>query len=173
MRLSRSRGGNTLLRVRHTARAVAALDEIREVMDLATAEFHATAEQMRYLAACGCDEKTLRRYVRAVFAPGEADNEEAAKRIVARVAELAEAGRGAELSRGTLWGAYNGITEFISHERGRTADARVDSQWFGDGAKLLDRALQVALTFPRIDFRPPSSPAAPVVGGEPAGNPEE
>jgi hypothetical protein len=149
-----------LLRVRHTSRAVAALDEIRELMDLATAEFHATAEQMRYLASLGCDEKHLKRYVREVFAPGQGDDEDAARRIVGQVVPLFEAGRGAELAPGTMWSAFNAVTEFLTHKRGRTADARVDSQWFGDSAKLTERALDLALGAQRIRFRPPQSPAA-------------
>lgn len=56
-----------LLRVRHTKNATQALNEIREVMDLATATFSASAEQYRVLAEHGCDEKDLKRYVRIVW----------------------------------------------------------------------------------------------------------
>jgi hypothetical protein len=120
---------------------------------------------MRYLASLGCDELALKRYAREVFASGQGDNEEAAKRIVSQVVPLFEGGVGAELTRGTVWGAYNAVTEFVTHKRGRTEDARVDSQWFGDGAKLLDRALDVALGSQRIRFRPAKD--------APDGGPEE
>src|SRR5690606_10854332 len=69
--------------------------------------------------------------------------------ILGNVVPLFEGGRGAELSRGTLWGAYNAVTEYITHERGRSDDARVESAWFGEGARLARRALDVALEFAR------------------------
>lgn len=138
-----------LLKIRHRSGARDALERVREVIDLARGEFAATAEQLRQLARVGCDERTLRRYVREVFVPGAADAENVASRIVGNVVPLFEGGRGAELSRGTLWGAYNAVTEYITHERGRSDDARVESAWFGEGARLARRALDVGLEFAR------------------------
>lgn len=134
-----------LLRIKHTARATFAMDEIRALMDLTTAEFFATAEQLRFLARCKCSEEDLKRYVKEVFTPSE--KEEGAQRITGQVLPLFEGGRGAELSRGTWWGALNAATEFITHEQGRTQDARLDSQWFGRGAKLIERAREKAFAF--------------------------
>lgn len=67
-------------------------------------------------------------------------------RNVARCLELfGGSGRGAlhEGSNGTRWGLLNAVTEFVDHEQGRTADTRLDSAWFGDGAALKSRALEV------------------------------
>jgi phage/plasmid-like protein (TIGR03299 family) len=141
--------GSKLLKIKHRAGAKEALDKVRTVLDLARGEFVATSNQLRELARVGCDERTLRRYVREVFVPGAADAEGIASRIVAKVVPLFESGRGAELSRGTLWGAYNAITEHITHVRGRSADARVESVWFGEGARLAQRALDVGIEFAR------------------------
>jgi len=57
-----------------------------------------------------------------------------------------EQGRGQQLpaSRGTYWTAYNAVTEYLSHERGRTQDSRLNALWFGDGATMNQRALTVA-----------------------------
>lgn len=134
-----------LLRVRHTSRAITALDEVRKIMNLARTEFEATAEQFRFLAANGCDDATMRRYVREVFVPGKGNDEESSPRIVKAIEPLFEAGIGAEKTRGTFWGAYNAVTQFLTHDRGKDKDARVDNQWFGDSAKLIDRAFSVAL----------------------------
>jgi len=45
----------------------------------------------------------------------------------------------------TLWGAVNGVTYHVDHERGRTQDNRLDSAWFGDGDRLKRDAVRVAL----------------------------
>ena len=46
----------------------------------------------------------------------------------------------------TLWGAVNCVTEYTDHWRQtKTMDARIDRAWFGDGAKVKDRAWDEAL----------------------------
>lgn len=45
----------------------------------------------------------------------------------------------------TLWGAVNGVTYHVDHERGRTQDTRLNGAWFGAGDTLKRQAVQVAL----------------------------
>ena len=45
----------------------------------------------------------------------------------------------------TLWGAFNGVTYVIDHIKGRSADTRMNSAWFGAGATLKEKAWQKAL----------------------------
>ena len=56
-----------LIRVKHTKDVLENLANIREVMDLANAEFEATAEQYRLLARKSINQADLRRYVKKVF----------------------------------------------------------------------------------------------------------
>lgn len=37
---------------------------------------------------------------------------------------------------GTAWQLLNAVTEYVDHARGRGADTRLNSAWFGDGDKL-------------------------------------
>ena len=69
------------------------------------------------------------------------------KNIIDEIVGLAEAGRGNDLTsvRGTLWTAYNGVSEWLTYQRGRSGDNRLNSLWFGDGAALNKHALEVAL----------------------------
>lgn len=46
---------------------------------------------------------------------------------------------------GTLWQWLNACTEFIDHGRGRTADTRMNSAWFGAGDKFKSQAEAKAL----------------------------
>ena len=57
------------------------------------------------------------------------------------------AGRGNEMPSvsGTLWTAYNGVSEWLGYERGTSQGNRLNSLWFGDGASLNRRALEAAL----------------------------
>lgn len=47
--------------------------------------------------------------------------------------------------KGTLWGAVNGVTYYVDHERARTTDARMFNGQFGDGDRMKRTALQVAI----------------------------
>lgn len=44
----------------------------------------------------------------------------------------------------TLFGALNGVTYYADFERGRTADSTLSGAWFGGGADLKAKAVQVA-----------------------------
>lgn len=133
-----------LVRVRHSSNAPAALDKVRESLNLARREFTATAEGMRQMAVAGCNTSDLKRYVREVFEPKD---DESADRLCERVVPLFEDGRGAELKgvKGTMWGAYNAVTELLTWERGRSADTRLENLWFGAAGNLAQRAYNVGL----------------------------
>ncbi len=70
-------------------------------------------------------------------------------RIQKSVLELAETGKGTDIVgvRGTAWGLYNAITEYVDHNRTTRGEdetekraARLESQWFGSGAKVKQEA---------------------------------
>lgn len=45
----------------------------------------------------------------------------------------------------TAWSWLNAITQFVDHERGRSASSRMNSAWFGTGDALKSRAFELAL----------------------------
>lgn len=75
------------------------------------------------------------------------DREEATKetrqRIYGEIETLFQRGRGNDMAgvKGTGWAAYNAVTEYITHERGRTEDTRLNTAWFGAESP---RAIQAA-----------------------------
>ena len=44
---------------------------------------------------------------------------------------------------GTRWQALNAVTQLIDHERGRSANTRLESAWFGTGSTIKNRALEL------------------------------
>lgn len=44
---------------------------------------------------------------------------------------------------GTRWAMLNAVTELVDHERGRSANTRMESAWFGTGAALKARAVEL------------------------------
>lgn len=137
-----------LIRIRHTGDVLGNLMAVREVMDLADQEFVATAAQYKLLARRPISQADLKKYIRrSLRVDVDADASTRMNNIVEQVVGLAEAGRGNDLPsiRGTYWSAYNGVTEYLGHHRGRTPDNRLNSLWYGDGASLNRHALDVAL----------------------------
>jgi hypothetical protein len=62
--------------------------------------------------------------------------------------DLSETGRGYQTMRGTWWGAYNAVTEYLGYEAGNkktTQEGRLGSLWFGRGQRINDRALELAV----------------------------
>jgi phage/plasmid-like protein (TIGR03299 family) len=138
-----------LIRVRHTKGLHESLEDIRTVMNLANQEFEATAEQYRRLVRKEINQTDLERYVKVVFKAPE--DQKPTTRVFNQLQEvyrLFEQGRGNALPgvRGTLWAGYNAVTEFLSYQRGPDADRRLDSLWFGDGARMNEVALSAALS---------------------------
>jgi phage/plasmid-like protein (TIGR03299 family) len=148
--LAMAHGSNAskLIRLKHTRDIHENLKNVREVMNLANQEFEATAEQYRLLAHKSINQADLRRYVKKVFKVE--DDRDAGTRlanIMEEIVRLAEAGRGNNLPsvRGTLWTAYNGVSEWLTYSRGRTDDNRLNSLWFGESALTNRHALEMAL----------------------------
>jgi hypothetical protein len=137
-----------LLRVKHTKDVHENLANVREVINLANAEFQATANQYRLLARRSINQADLHRYVKKVLKV-EDDREAGTrmKNIIEEIVGLAEAGRGNDLPsiRGSYWAAYNGFSEWLTYSRGRSQENRLNALWFGDGANLNRQALEVAL----------------------------
>lgn len=44
---------------------------------------------------------------------------------------------------GTRWAMLNAVTEMVDHERGRGVNTRMESAWFGTGAALKNKALEL------------------------------
>lgn len=72
------------------------------------------------------------------------DESEQLKASVEKVEELVETGVGSGIRgvRGTAWGTYNAITEYIDHHRNPRGgqENRLGSIWFGQGSAVKQRA---------------------------------
>jgi phage/plasmid-like protein (TIGR03299 family) len=70
---------------------------------------------------------------------------ETKSRVFEEVAVMFEKGRGNDLPgvRGTAWAAYNAVTEYMTWERGSSADNRMDALWM-KGAGVAQRAASAA-----------------------------
>lgn len=138
-----------LIRIRHTRNMRQDLEDVRSIMEVANATFNATLEQFKALARKSINQGDLRKYVNLVMTKKEdtTDASTRMKNIIDGIIVLHETGRGTNIPgvQGTLWGAYNAVTEYLQWEQGRNEENRLKNAWFGSSVQTNEHALSVAL----------------------------
>lgn len=146
--LAHSDGASRFLALRHSEGVHTAMEAISAGLDAGRRAFQVTAEQYRAIAKVHLTGDMLPEYVRAVYTPRAKPEEATPPRILETIERLVEEGRGTNLPgvKGTLWAAYNAVTEHLAYERGNDRDKRLDANWFGASAVINRRALDVAVS---------------------------
>lgn len=138
-----------LIRVRHGQFIHSNMDMLRSMLNTVKKNFETTVEQYKLLASRGVNTQDLEKYVKLAL---EVDLK--AKKISTRTLNTIqsiitnmEIGLGSDIKgvRGTYWGAYNAVTEYLNYEAGHSNDTRIDSLWFGRNSVRNSRALEIAL----------------------------
>ncbi len=134
------------VRVRHTANAVHKLEQAHKLLGLTNHLYAQLDSVFNRMSLRKLSEKQLMDYVKALVpANPDAKFQTRNENVRQTILELHESGQGAEMSRGSLWGAYNAVTEFSDHvQHSRDANKQLKSIWFGGGEKLKLRAFDLA-----------------------------
>ena len=148
--MARECKASNLIRVRHHRFVKNNVEKLRDIMNLADQEFEATADQFRFLASKQINSADLHKYVKIVLDVHEQEEDELStrtKNIIGKVEEFFLLGKGNDMPgvNGTYWAAYNGVTEYLNYEKGRTSENRMDSLWFGQNGNLSQKALATAV----------------------------
>lgn len=150
MAMAHSKGQSQLIRVTHGKNVEQNVERVQEIMNLANQQFEASAEQYRFLANRQVNADDLAKFVKLVFTGEKYVELEKLgltpnKQIIERIIPLFEKGRGNDMRgvAGTAWGAYNAVNEYLQYERGTDEGKRLDSMWFGEGANLNQKALNI------------------------------
>jgi phage/plasmid-like protein (TIGR03299 family) len=149
--------------IRHTENVVDAVREAAETMGFVNKMYENLNEVFQRMSETKLSSKKSDEYILSVLKAAKQtqkatllddgrDNEEEDEknpRAFAKIKELAETGLGTDIKgvRGTLWGTYNAITEYIDHKKYRSDDSRLDSVWFnGSGQRVKLAAQRQAIT---------------------------
>ncbi|HBO43242.1 MAG TPA: hypothetical protein DD670_04765, partial [Planctomycetaceae bacterium] len=139
------------IRVVHGRNMQEQLREARRVLGIVEKGFKNLATAFQAMCKVSLDSAKLDEYLAAVYpAPNDPDDPKAAKRVQenrqwSRYFFEQGAGNNRRGVQGTLWAAYNGVTEWVDHRKlKRTDERRLESVWFGDGYFVKARALRIA-----------------------------
>ena len=137
-----------LIRIRHNSQVHRNLSDISSIMNVANQEFEASGERYKYLATRTINRSDLMRYIKIVLevdeTVGMTKMEEASLSDIMFKFENGY-GNDNKAIAGTWWAAYNGVTEWLSHSKGRNTDSRINSLWLGNAAVMNHKALDLAV----------------------------
>ena len=137
------------LSFRHTESSKSNLDQLKVALKQLNFSFHKLTEFYTQFARRSLNSNEVKVYFETVLnikgKPIEAQTDTELARMT-RLIQLFESGKGSELSRHTIWSAFNAVTEFTSHELDKDPTKRQEKLFFGQGAELNKRAMDTALT---------------------------
>lgn len=134
------------IHISNTHHALQDSEQAVEALKLSSSLYERLDVMFNTMAARKITAEQLRDYVEALVPDNqEAENDPRTEAIRERVLQLHDSGRGADLSRGTLWGALNSVTEYADHVMvGGDSTNRLNSIWFGRGEQLKLKAFHLA-----------------------------
>jgi phage/plasmid-like protein (TIGR03299 family) len=144
-------------KIKHTKTIHANLEAVRDALDIQRRSFRYTIDQYRAMSKVDLSAAAFDKYLGQVFEKqlidGDKKKQVTEMRQYERLIQNFESGVGMDLkgTRGTLWGAYNAITEWTTHQRGNSADDieavrdRLNSLWFGSASQINETAHTVAM----------------------------
>jgi len=161
-------GADSIVSIRHTHSMHQRVEDAKKTLGLAAKYFTDFEAQSKYLASKQVTDKLLNTYFFTLF-PDEDENgqvvfattpEEKEKVKHNRIQQRAELRTIHDSSpsivdvgaRGTLWGAYNAVTQWTDHYQGtrgsnNVSESRLHRQWFGVSRTLKQEAWDKALQF--------------------------
>jgi phage/plasmid-like protein (TIGR03299 family) len=158
------KGAKNKFRIRHTTNVDDKIAEARKTLADSLVFFKKLDVHFSRMKDIKFSEEKLAQAVEAVF--GQPDEEDLSSRqenriekITSKVLELSLTGAGTNLDgvRGTSWGAYNAITEYLDHftvikgGKGQTAEEKLmASTWFGTVAMKTQKAFDTINTMVKL-----------------------
>lgn len=126
----------------------------QETLGLAGRFYDDLEEKINELAWHYPSRRQLDLYFESLYPNREEGGNRRAENVRKELVRLFENGRGQNIdgTRLTTWAAFNAVTEYVDHHRstrGRSererASSRLESAWFGSGARLKGEAWRLAL----------------------------
>lgn len=127
------------IRIRHNSNIQLQLSIAKQALNLAQRTFNDTAIEYKAMAQTSISQIMFNNYLTNIF---ETDKPQEMK-CYYQILENFESGLG---NHGrTVWDAYNGFTQYLDYQKGRSETSRLESTWFGNSARLRMKAHQEAL----------------------------
>ena len=164
---SAQRQRNGSISIRHTKNADHLIRRLPELVDMRRRQFLGGLEELKQMAATPCSMSQFRHYISQVFVEQlsgtvnevRGDKGSSRKKVLddlpswpalRRKFEGEAIGSNIRQFNGTVWSAYQAVTEYITHEAGRSKNPdeatrmRLESLYWGKGSEILHKAHAIA-----------------------------
>jgi phage/plasmid-like protein (TIGR03299 family) len=149
-----------MVKLRHTSGIINAAKDVKDVLNIVNDYYEIFSDNANILAKTFLTVDGFQNYLDNlgfVVVEEKTEDDERYNRRIIRVREtierLFDEGLGMDMNRHSVWNAYNAVVEYVDHNRAsrKTAgyssaqEARLDSLWFGEGARIKRQAWDVAM----------------------------
>jgi phage/plasmid-like protein (TIGR03299 family) len=144
-------GAQSQVSIRHTPVADERMKEAAKTMGIVNQYTIEMEKAFNTLALTKVSADDIVKYVESLFPVVEGSTDRIAENVKERrekIMELVEVGEGATLdtAKGTMWGGFQAVTEYVDHETSfRSDDARASSLLIGAGRQMAQKAFDLAL----------------------------
>jgi phage/plasmid-like protein (TIGR03299 family) len=134
------------IQINHTKNIVRDLEQAATTLGWSNYLYEQLDVTFNGMAYWEITKEQLWKYIQALVPDNEeTQNTARTEKIRNNVLQLHDTGRGAQLSRGTVWGAFNSVAEYTDHMMlDEDPDTRLNSIWFGRGEQLKLKAFHLA-----------------------------
>lgn len=138
--------------IRHTGDLDGKVKQAQKVLGLVVDEKRKYKELTEYLAKLKIGSDDAEKFLDHLLPIPKDKNPTRTKNVRSKIVQLHEYGKGSDIPgvRGTGWGWFNAVTEYLNHEktykqmeRTTSADNRLHSLWFGQGANMVEKAKRI------------------------------
>lgn len=119
-------------------------EAVKTLLGVATVKLASYKEMAEFLGSKRTTEDTIKQYFGDLLGTSNTKKDELSPTGKTAL-EVLHTQPGANFAEGSWWQAFNTITYMTDHLKGRSDDTRTESAWFGGGAKLKTKALELAL----------------------------
>ena len=147
------------IRFKHTQNVGINLERAKDLINMSTQVFESSKVVYKEFTTHRMNDEQFKTYFHKIYFGNKKyqemeNNEKGSGEKVKKFNELQqlfESGIGTDIKgvRGSVWGGYNAITEWVDHHRGN-AEKRLDTSWFGIGADIRSRAFEEAVKFIKV-----------------------
>lgn len=139
-------GTESEVRIKHTQSAQDKLQEAHQILGLTNQLYDQLDLIFNRMAVRRITGKQLMDYVKTLIPDNpQAESNSRTENLRSQIIDLHDSVRDASMHRGTLFGAFNAVTELVDHHDAKDASKHLRSIWFGGSGEILKRkAYQLA-----------------------------
>jgi phage/plasmid-like protein (TIGR03299 family) len=146
------RGTEQEVRIRHTASSEEKLREAHKILGLTNQLYTQLGTIFNSFSNKKVTESQTKKFFEEIMPDNVlAKHNTRTENNRTKLFELYETGMGSEFSKGTVWGLYNAITEYVDHEKYSNKQMKdgdfnkLEKIWFNGGENIKHKAFDMAL----------------------------